>query len=44
MSSLFIKNIGTMVTCDDDDNVFNDVNMLISDGEIRYIGKEQKEG
>ena len=42
MSSLLIKNIGTMVTCDDDDNVFNDVNMLILGGEIRYIGKEQK--
>ena len=42
MPSLFIKNIGTMVTCDDNDTVLRDVNMLIAKGEIRYIGKEER--
>lgn len=37
---LFIKNIKTLVTCDDNDNVFNNVNLLIEDGEIKYIGKD----
>ncbi|MGL5477569.1 MAG: amidohydrolase family protein, partial [Clostridium sp.] len=37
---LFIKNIDTLVTCDDSDNVFKNVNILIENGVIKHIGKE----
>jgi len=42
MAGLLIKNIGTLVSCDDNDTVYHDVNMLIEDGEIRYIGSDLK--
>jgi cytosine/adenosine deaminase-related metal-dependent hydrolase len=38
--SLFIKNIKQIITCDENDTVLNNINMLMSDGEIKYIGKE----
>ncbi len=38
MASLLIKNIGTLVSCDDNDTVYSDVNMRIEDGAISYIG------
>lgn len=42
-NSLFIKNIKEIVTCDDNDSVLKDMNMLILNGEIAYIGKENKQ-
>lgn len=38
--TLFIKNIKTLVSCDDNDNVLSNVNMLIENGVIKYIGNE----
>jgi len=38
--SLFIKNIKQIITCDTNDTVLNNTNMLMSNGEIKYIGKE----
>ncbi len=38
--SLFIKNIKQIITCDINDTVLNNTNMLLSNGEIKYIGKE----
>lgn len=43
MASLFIKNIGTLVSCDDNDTVYNDVNMLIENEEITYIGEDERQ-
>lgn len=43
MGTLLVKNIRTMVTCDDKDNVFSDVNLLCRDGLIEYIGPEAKD-
>lgn len=40
--SLFIKNIKYLVTCDDDDNLFENINLYIENGEIKYIGNEIK--
>ena len=40
MASLLIENIGTLVTCDDFDTVYYDVNMRIENGQISYIGDE----
>lgn len=37
--SLFIKNIKQIITCDANDTVYNNTNMLITNGEIKYIGK-----
>lgn len=38
--SLLIKNIKTLVTCDDNDRVMQNVNMFIKDGTIVSIGEE----
>lgn len=37
---LFIKNIDTLVTCDDNDNVLKSVNIFIENGVIKHVGKE----
>lgn len=42
MSSLFIKNVSSIVTCDNNDRVHNNSNILIENGVITYIGKEEK--
>lgn len=42
MSSLFIKNASSIVTCDNNDIVHNNSNILIENGVITYIGKEEK--
>ncbi|HPQ48006.1 MAG TPA: 8-oxoguanine deaminase [Clostridia bacterium] len=42
-NSLFIKNIKQIITCDANDTVLSNVNMLMSNGEIKYIGKESFE-
>lgn len=39
-NNLFIKNIKALVTCDEKDNLFENVNMYIEDGVIKYIGNE----
>lgn len=39
MSKLLIKNAGSIVTCDQDDHVFHDADLLIENGEIRSIGQ-----
>ncbi|MBU3181770.1 8-oxoguanine deaminase [Clostridium psychrophilum] len=41
-NSIFFKNIRYLVTCDDDDNLFENINMYIENGEIKYIGNEFK--
>ena len=38
MATLLIKNISTLVTCDDKDRVLHDVNLFCVDGFIRSIG------
>lgn len=38
--SIFIRNIQHLITCDTEDNVYKNVNMLIKDGSIQYIGEE----
>lgn len=43
MASLFIKNAGAIVTCDDNDSVVEHGNMLICDGVITYIGNETRQ-
>ena len=40
MASLLIKNIGCLVTCDDEDSVLENVNLYAEDGIIRSIGPE----
>ena len=42
MKSLLVKNVKHLVTCDVDDQVLEDVNVLVQDGVISYIGKEEK--
>lgn len=42
MSSLFIKNASSIVTCDGNDRVHSNSNILIENGVITYIGKEEK--
>ncbi|MBU3131780.1 8-oxoguanine deaminase [Clostridium gasigenes] len=37
---LIIKNIKYLVSCDNNDNLYESVNMLIENGVIKYIGKE----
>ncbi len=39
-NSLFIKNIKALITCDENDNLFENVNLYIEDGVIKYIGNE----
>lgn len=43
MTRLLIKNATHIVTCDDEDKVFSDANLLIENDEIVYIGSELKE-
>ncbi|MBU3135252.1 8-oxoguanine deaminase [Clostridium gasigenes] len=38
--TLIIKNIKSLVSCDENDNLYESVNMLIENGVIKYIGKE----
>lgn len=38
--TLFIKNIKALVTCDKKDNLFENVNLYIEDGVIKYIGND----
>ncbi|WP_411170578.1 8-oxoguanine deaminase [Clostridium sp. MB05] len=38
--TLFIKNIKALVTCDEKDNLFENVNIYIEDGIIKYIGND----
>jgi cytosine/adenosine deaminase-related metal-dependent hydrolase len=40
--SILLKDIKYLVTCDDDDNLFENTNLYIENGEIKYIGKEIK--
>lgn len=42
MRSLLIKNASSIVTCDSEDSVFNNMNLLICDGVITYIGREER--
>ncbi|WP_426350363.1 8-oxoguanine deaminase [Alloiococcus sp. CFN-8] len=42
-NSLMIKNARFIVTCDDEDNLYENTNILINDGVITYIGKNQYE-
>lgn len=42
-NSLFIKNIKALITCDENDNLFENVNLYIEDGVIKYIGNEAYE-
>lgn len=39
-NSLLIKNISSLVTCDEQDRVLEDVNLYIEDGIIKYIGND----
>lgn len=41
--TLFIKNIKSLITCDSSDTVFENVNMFIEDGVIKYIGNKKFE-
>lgn len=41
--SLLIKNIGYLVSCDKEDRLYNNVNLLIENGIITYIGEDEKE-
>ena len=41
-NSIILKNIKYLVTCDKDDNVLENINLYIEDGEIKYIGNEVK--
>lgn len=42
MSTLLVKNVRNIVTCNDNDEVLNGVNVLCNDGVIDYIGTEEK--
>lgn len=42
MSSLLIKNASAIVTCDEQDSVLENSNILIQDGVITYIGSESQ--
>ena len=42
MSSILIKNASSIVTCDNNDTVHSSSNLLIENGVITYIGKEEK--
>lgn len=41
--TLFIKNIKSLIKCDSSDTVFENVNMFIEDGVIKYIGNKKFE-
>ena len=36
--TLLMKNVKYLVTCDDNDRFMTDINMLVTDGVITYIG------
>lgn len=38
--TLFIKKIKSLITCDNKDEVLEDINLLIEDGKIKYIGRD----
>lgn len=38
--SILLKNIKYLVTCDDEGNLFQNINLFIENGEIKYIGSE----
>ena len=40
--TLLMKNVKYLVTCDDNDRFMTDINMLVTDGVITYIGTEEK--
>lgn len=42
LASLLIQNADTIVTCNDRDDVLKQVNLLIEDGKITYIGPDTK--
>lgn len=41
-NSILIENIRYLVTCDDKNNLFENTNLYIENGEIKYIGSESK--
>ena len=41
-NSIILKNIKYLVTCDHNDNVLENINLYIENGEIKYIGNEVK--
>ncbi len=43
MSTLLVKNIKALVSCDGQDNVYENVNLFCKDGLIEYIGSDAKE-
>ena len=43
MSSLFVKNASSIVTCDEQDTVLENAGILIRDGAVAYIGPESQE-
>ena len=38
MATLLVKNVGYLVTCDEDDRILKNVNVFVRDGVIEYIG------
>ncbi|UZP03956.1 8-oxoguanine deaminase [Clostridium botulinum] len=38
--TLFIKNIKSLISCDEKDSVYEDVNIFVENGVIKYIGKD----
>lgn len=38
--SIFIRNIDSIISCDNEDSVYENVNMYIEDGFIKYIGTD----
>ncbi len=38
--TLFIKNIKSLISCDENDSVYEDVNIFVENGVIKYIGKD----
>ena len=43
MKTILVNNIRALVSCDGNDNVYEDVNLLCKDGLIEYIGQEARE-
>lgn len=41
--TLFIKNIKSLISCDKNDNLYNNTNIFIENGIIKYIGKNSYE-
>ncbi|NFT92367.1 8-oxoguanine deaminase [Clostridium botulinum] len=38
--TLFIKNIKSLISCDEKDSVYEDVNIFVENGVVKYIGKD----